>query len=139
MVIQTQGHQRNLASRRLTSLVGLQKPLYKGIKVEEEKLWQEECTDFNIYVTEVIEFSFFLIQLYHQAQLVGNYFLLLFFLNKHSCPRMIQCAVSTKKRKAKMLSSLCKGIRKCIQNKPGRKRQPKCNILLLLKLVWLWN
>lgn len=56
--------------------MGLQKPLHKGIKVEEEKLWKEECTDFNTLITKVTEFNFSLIQLHHQAQLVGNHFLL---------------------------------------------------------------
>lgn len=69
-------------------MVGLQKSLHKGIEVEEKKL-QKECTDFNIYVTAAVEFHFSLTQFYHHVQLTGDHFLLLIFLNKHSCPKTI--------------------------------------------------
>jgi hypothetical protein len=49
---------REQESGQFTSLMGLQKPLHKRIKVEEEKLWRKECGTFIIYETEAWSFIF---------------------------------------------------------------------------------
>lgn len=87
MVTLTQGHERNMASERLTSLVGLQKPLYEGIEVEEKKLWKD-CTDFNIHVTEAVVSFLPNTILSSRSTNWGSFFTSDFF-NKYSCPKTI--------------------------------------------------
>lgn len=65
-------------------MVGLQKPLHKGIEIEEEKLWKEEYINFNIYVIEAVAFHFCVI--ISPAQLTENHFLLLFLLSSIHTP-----------------------------------------------------
>jgi hypothetical protein len=58
MVILMLRSPREQESGQFTSLMGLQKPLHKRIKVEEEKLWRKECGTVIIYETEAWSFIF---------------------------------------------------------------------------------